>query len=78
MTALAWPVVVLVLGLCAARICWVLVDRHRQSIDEVAGALDKLAAIVDIEIGHRVEHHGRLESLEETRRLHRNRNGGRD
>lgn len=85
MTALAWPLVVLVLGLCAARIAWEVAISQRHTLSDVSEAmaaerarLDSLAGVVDTERDRRTQQEARIADLEQTRRTLRNRNGGKD
>ena len=85
MTALAWPVVALVIGLCAARIAWEAVAMQRRRVAEVAEALgramahrDELAGIVEAERDLLRSQVVRIAELEQWRVTLRNRNGGRD
>ena len=74
MTALAWPVVILVLGLVALRIAWEVAISQRRTIRDVSAAvaverskLDLVAGIVDTDRA-RVEALGaRVEALEHWR-----------
>ena len=85
MTALAWPLVVLVLGLVALRIAWEVAISQRRTIRDVSASvaverarLDLVAGVVDSGRDRDAELEARIADLEQTRRTLRNRNGGRD
>jgi len=84
-TALAWPLVVLVLGLVALRIAWEVAISQRRTIRDVSASvaverarLDLVAGVVDSGRDRDAELEARIADLEQTRRTLRNRNGGRD
>lgn len=85
MTALAWPIVVLVLGLVALRIAWEVAISQRRTIRDVSASvaverarLDLVAGVVDSGRDRDAELEARIADLEQTRRTIRNRQGGRD
>jgi len=84
-TALAWPIVVLVLGLVALRIAWEVAISQRRTIRDVSASvaverarLDLVAGVVDSGRDRDAELEARIADLEQTRRTIRNRQGGRD
>lgn len=74
MSAYAWPIVALILGLCACRVAWELVVGQRRNFRDVASAvsversrLDVLAGFVDQQRVDSAKLEERIEALEDWR-----------